>query len=292
MRIVDKAGHNPAVDKDGYNLKALSPRQVARLIATDQAFRQAVSDGDRRLLERVIEDAKWQRTVIGVLIALVFSVAVIAFLYMHQRVESRRLRISEIRVLDDELRAEGLLVDTDPLRISWNHDGEPTDIEVGVENPRDRLVSQFRRVRSSEGQIQFAPADYRPVLTNRYPNGRNPIRVVVRGPDESFLSSEFEVAVSITIKTFHRDRTVYLSALIDDSTTTLPHYFWRGDVVYRLRDTGQLKVIDGGEFQNPLAELILADYDRIDWEQFGVTYHGPDDRRLIRYRPMHFSPAK
>ena len=69
--------------------------------------------------------------------------------------------------------AEGLPVDLDGLRVRWSAAGDPEDIRVSLEEMDHQHRTPAKTVRSTEGQITFAPDEYREILNHRDHNGEN-----------------------------------------------------------------------------------------------------------------------
>jgi hypothetical protein len=242
--------------------------------------------------------AKARGLIPGVIITATggFAVWLLTYLLLPdpaKEADQKRLKIANIRIVNDTSGAEGRLVDTDELRLIWNPSGDAVDVSVGLENPRSRQVSVLKRVRSSEGEIRFAPDEYKSVLQNRNPGSQNMVRVLVRGPEQSFISDEYQLAVGITIKSWRidKERSLYVTALIDGTTEALPHYFWKGELAYRLKSSRNWE-IDPLEFRNPYTNLVLGKYEDIDWGTLTVRYLGPAEPQLIRREMDQFAPAR
>ena len=270
----------------GKALDRLGPRQLARLLEQDQTIRAAVSEQDYALFQRVLADLRVGRLATLAVVVVLFVVGVCGFLYLHRLADQRRVRADDLRLTDDSERAAGLLVDTDPLRVTWSPAGDPADIEVELENPRTGKITQAKRVRSSDGAVLFSADEYRPILGQRQFGQSNPVRARAKAADRSFESKEHDLFVGVTIRGFPDFKAggVVVGAFVDNSTDWNPNFGWSGDVVYRRKGETKPTVLPDQEFKQG-DTLFLADFDRIDWRTFGMTYREPVEPRAVRQVP-------
>jgi hypothetical protein len=179
-----------------------------------------------------------------------------------------------------ETEAQGLLVDLDPLIVKWSSSGEPEDITASLENPRNSAKTQIVRTSSSEGKAAFSPESYKDLLLDRKPGGSNPFRVVIQTQHNSFMSSEFQVHVGISVAIIRTEKNVVsIAPLVDNSQ--VPFYSFQGKLLLPKR--GKLEYVTFGDDMTYGHMKFKVDHpELIDWNSAKFAYFGPNDPRAVR----------
>src|SRR5581483_4845933 len=112
---------------------------------------------------------------------------------------------------------EHVLVDLDPLTVSWRSEGQSQRLRVYLENITDHGRSRNYTVESTDRAVTFCPDDYRMIRPNRQKGGHNGFRVVLESPDHVFTSEKLELNVGVRLLLVADRHKATLAAMIDNS---------------------------------------------------------------------------
>jgi hypothetical protein len=287
-KIVDRLRQNPNVDIRSYG--SMTPAKLRHLIAADEKVRSTVNEQDRELLKLVIQNQS--RTTLIVFVVCAALVALGVWLVRTDPLRPRPVQIGEIRIGAIEKQAEGLLVDLDPLQVSWRADGDEEVLSVCLENLSSGAKTRRKSVVSSARTVNFLPQDLAPLLEDRSYKGVNRIRALVETSRSTFSSRDVDILVGIRASLMiggtlisqgeERGKISTLFATIDDSTEHVPSgYCFQGD--FFAFDVSGAAVVQALRSCNSDGEVRLSKISDINWNRpHGFIYHGPDDPRLIR----------
>jgi hypothetical protein len=270
-------------DKLPAGSETLTPAALARLVLHDANLRARVSEQDFTLLR----DALRHQFVISALVYGLCAVVFLAGVGLYTYVSSRPppLSISSITASSANAAAEGLAVDLDDLRIRWLATGTPEDVAVSLENMRTQLRTSAKTVRSSESQLVFSPDDYRSILTTRAHGGENRLRVVVQTAKSLFFSPEFAVYVGTTILAVHiAPLRIKIMGVIDNEA--IPYYDFDAKLLIWVSAPGKAPepLTIGGAIPYGKNDFKLNPALHYQWNTVKLTYFGPDDLDLTRFR--------
>jgi hypothetical protein len=92
---------------------------------------------------------------------------------------SGKVRVADVTLQPTDPKAEGHLVDTDPLLVAWSYAGTDETVEVALRNLESGQETTRMRCSLHSGQITFERDHYLPILTHRHLTENNRIRAVV-----------------------------------------------------------------------------------------------------------------
>ena len=284
QNIVTKLRRQPHLQIKDY--ETLSPARVKSLAEADKAIKDAVNDQDWRLLELLV---KRQHSL--TMAALLVSAALVGLsIWLISR--PAPLSISP-RVLSNPVkRAEGTLVDVDPILAEWTSDGPAERVSVFLENVDTGRRSVKKEVASDARSVTFSPEDFKEALGNRQHHGSNRLRSVTAWSHGTATSELADVAVGLIVEVLlnvlaiidgKAEKRNLIVTTIDGSTQNMPRkYCFSGDLI--LRDVQRHPVVMPlGTICNDGDGVNLGDKVQIDWSaRIGFVYNGPDDPKLVR----------
>lgn len=175
-------------------------KEREKLLRDDMSFRQILSLEELRVLEKALKNQF--RTNIYVCSLCGFLLVAGIGLFIYQSLLPKPLIIDNIEIQDTDSAARKLLVDLDPVTVTWTMTGQDEEVYLALENAASGQQTKKIRVQASEGKIVFPhdPYDnYDKILNNRIPLESNRIRVIVYGSKQTFKSKEFEIKVGVQI---------------------------------------------------------------------------------------------
>ena len=259
----------------------LTPKQVHDLLSKDQILRKEVGQQDFELFKQALRQQHIQSITIYGLCAVLFIVG--AILFVNQMNKPAPTTVSGIELEDRTPEANGLLVDLDNLRITWQSSGTPADASVYAENLDSGVRTRKLKARSSGGEVPFLRTDYESLLAKRVFKESNRVRIVVQTDSGSFYSNEFTLYVGLTVLAAIFNSKVKIAAVIDN--TVIDGYAFDAKLVAPMR--GELNYLSVGGHISGAQDYPVADISKYDWSAAKVAYFGPDDRRLVRYELIH-----
>jgi hypothetical protein len=265
----------------------LDSATLAQLIEGDASLRAKVSDQDFQLLRDALRQ---QFTTSVVVYALCFAIFLVGVgLYVYASARPIPVSISSISAESLEPAAKGIAVDLDGLRVRWSAAGDPEDVAVCLEGMETHRRTDSRRVRSTESQVVFSPAEFRAILADRQHNGENRIRALFQTAKSLFVSSEFPLRVGTTILAVHIDpMRIKIIGMIDN--TAIQNYNFEARLlVWASSHGGQPSPISyGGAIQYGHNDFTLDPTLKYDWSTVRLAFLGPDDPRVVRTQLLGF----
>lgn len=277
-RILDKIRRDSptSVEPD----QRLSPRQVEGLLRGDQRLQKIAGGQDYNLLQQILK----QDFIISLLViagALIFGTLTIA-LWVVPNLPNSKLVLSNFAAVSADQVAKGLLVDLDPIDISWQSSGKPEDLHLYLENLDTHVHSVEMVVPADAHRIEFSSEQYRPVLTARNRNGINRVRIVAQTKSAVFLSDPFDLRVGVTVLTVvdsHAMLTV--AAMIDHRR--VPFYGFEARILIPSKTASGEGLVVGNEIPYQFQKVKVEHPDVLDWDNARGAYLSPDDPRLVRF---------
>lgn len=254
----------------------LSPRQLERRIAREQAAGELVDRQDFELLRQSLQ----QQFVRGLFVDSTAAVLVLAstLLFVFAPKSGAALTISGISLLDEMPQASGVLVDLDDLRLTWRADGPSEDVSVSLEDLASGKRTAELRASSAEEAVVFPAETYAPVLFTRELHKQNRLRANIRSTSNRFTSDEFSVRVGIKIAIAGFPDKVKVMARIDN--TPIDFYDFEAKVLIPKKNSLDFLSFEGfkyGENDRP-----IEDPNDLVWSDIRLAYFGPDDARIVR----------
>jgi hypothetical protein len=283
--IVQKLRAAPNLSVEDYS--GLTPARIGRLVETDARVRDAVNDQDRSLLRLLIILQHIMTALVLVACAALVSISI----WLVTRPEPLTIAPHPPAPLAE--RANGALVDLDPIAVEWTSSGTEERVSVFLENVESGGRSVKKTVSSNVRRVVFQPDELRGVLTERRHRRMNRVRSVIEwsgGTKESEAQDLF-VGVRITLMlngrliTPSENRPINtLIATIDDSTEFMPQdYCFTGALAGWSRSGSSLVIALKSCNSKGSYEVQIPELDNVDWNrQAGFVYFGPDDPRLVR----------
>jgi len=261
----------------------LRAAQVERLLNKHNELRRSITDQDYNLLDRIVRQQFASAVVVYLLCGLLCLAGIILFVYQFrlQQIESRVLKIEDLRLRSTADEAGGLLVDTDPIEARWAARGDEGDMQLFLENLDSGARTAPVTVASGTHTFVWPRERYSAVVQKRTRGEVNRIRVVSQTSANVFKSTEVPMHVGVTILLFVRapDR-VDLAAMIDNSRIVGYSFEALVSAPARRVDQPSLRVGPQIQYGRPLPRV--ANLNAYDWKAAKIIYFGPDDRRIVR----------
>jgi hypothetical protein len=255
----------------------LTPKELAARIAEDQKLRSQVDQQDFELLRSALHQQFILSLIVYLLCALLFLVGSSVFAYVTLR--PKPLSIGDIHLNSTVAEAEGISVDLDDLRATWAASGEPEEVKVFLQNIETGQRSKEITLRSSDAAVTLSRSDYQRILADRTHLGKNRIRVVLQGSNQSFQSAPFDLLVGTKISVVGFPEKIKIMARIDNEP--IPNCDFEAKVLFHLRKPIEPMTV-GGFIHYGQNDFPLQFPDRIDWATVRLYYMGPDDHRIVR----------
>jgi hypothetical protein len=265
----------------------LNPATLERLIDGDAAIRSRVSDQDFQLLRDALRQQFITSIIVYGLCAMVFLSGIALYVYI--QVRPKPVSISSISAASGNPLADGLAVDLDDLLVRWSAQGDPEDIRVSLEEMDHQHRTSTKIVRSTDGQITFAPGDYHEILNNRDHNGENNLRVAIQTSNSSYFSPTFSMHVGTIILAVHIEPLrIKIMGMIDNEA--IQNYNFEAKFLIWAAAAHQQATpkIYGGNIPFGHNDFRLDADLTYDWSTAKLTYFGPDDPRIVRTQLLGF----
>lgn len=237
-------------DPGYYNyLESLSESQKERLIKSDTRLREIISERDRSILERALSNQF--KTNIFVYCLCAFLVLSGIGLYIYQLPKS--LKIDNITLQNTDSSSDELIVDRDPITVTWTQAGADEEVKVVLENVQTGQQTKSLRVQASEGRLIFHPDKYtnfdKIFTRDRLPNGINRVRAIFYSTKETFKSKEFEVRAGVSIIAYAEgaDRIIF-NAILDQ--TILENFWFQPRIALFEEGFNNRKIFEAETFQS------------------------------------------
>lgn len=275
-RIVDKLRREAPTETPDQRLNA---KQVEHLLSTQQRLREVAGTQDYLLLQQALKQQFYIS--LAVYLATIGFVAWSVYLFVHQSTVKKDLSVDQIVLSDREPEAEGLLVDLDPLTVSWEAQGEPEDVKVFLENVDTHARTDAKVASSSELKLSFERQDYSALRARREKGANNRLRAVVQAQKSSFRSDPGDVQVGMVMLTLADSTGIDVAAMIDNSR--IVNYSFDGKVVIPSKNGGGNPISIGPDIPYDFRKRKVQQANNYDWDEVKAVYLGPDDGHLVRY---------
>lgn len=200
----------PSYYKDILNL---SSSEKSKILKNDSKLREKISESDRKIINRIVTNH--YRT--NVFVYIICSILLIAGIYLF--VKPKPLNISSIHIQNAEANDNDLIVDIDPITVTWTSNGQNSEVEVVLENIQTGKQTERYRALASDGYIKFLSDDfynYDKILDNRIPNESNRVRAIIYSGSETFSSKPYELKVGVKIICYpETSNTLRFNAIVD-----------------------------------------------------------------------------
>lgn len=280
LRVVEKLrAHHP----ERFTAhQTLTPKQLHGLLSKDQDLQREVGQQDFLLLGQTLRQQFIKSLAVYAICALLFLFGTACFVYQVNRPTPTAL--SNVQLLSTVQEAGGLLVDLDPLRVTWQAEGEPSEIVIRLENLDTAHQTRPLHSRSTAGDVLVKRDDLVSILSERRFWQSNRVRVVVQAGQGTFYSEEFALHVGLRVLAVAYDAHVKLAATIDSAL--VQGYNFEARLVVPKRGTLDYLSL-GGEISGGQREFPVDHPTQYDWGAAKVAYLGPDDARLVRYETLY-----
>jgi hypothetical protein len=262
--------------------KKLTAKQLYGLLDQDQRLQREVGKQDFLLLGQALRQQFIKSLVVYLICALLFLIGVFLFVYQVNRPIPTSL--SNLQLMSAASSAGDLLVDLDPVRATWQADGQESEIAVYLENLDNNRRTRLLHSRSTSGEVSFKPTDLVPLLSERRFRGSNRVRVVAQTGEQAFYSREFPLHVGLTVLAVAFDKRVKIAATIDN--TLVQGYHFEARLIVPKKDSLDFLSL-GGEISGGQQDFSISSRTLYDWAAAKIAYLGPDDGRLVRYEILY-----
>jgi hypothetical protein len=249
--ILDKLSYQEPQILD--SLKHLNAAQKEKLLKSDYALREKLSEKDREILDKALS----QQFKLNLFVYTLCGGLLIAGIVLY--LKPKPLQIDSINIQDTSTNSPDFLVDIDPITITWTSSGEDGQIYVVLENAQTGQQSKRIRALASDGKVKIDPDPYwnfDKVLSNRTPNENNRIRAIVYTDRRSFPSKYFEIKVGVKIICFpQQPNLLTFNAIVDNRIVDNFHFAPRLALFTDDKFNGR-KLFEAKEFgPNPSIEI-------------------------------------
>lgn len=219
-RIIDKLKFD---EPDFANRwEGLNSAQKEEILKEDNVLRDKLAVQDRVILDKALNNQFKTNIFVYSLCALLLIVGIYLFL------KPKPLYVDNIQIQNTDVKSQDLIVDLDPITVTWTSSGVDEEVFVVLENIDTGKQSKKIRAQASDGSIQFLSnsyTNYDKILSNRFPNESNRIRAIVYGNSESFKSKPFNVQVGVKIICYEsKPNTLNFNAIIDQTIIENFHF--------------------------------------------------------------------
>jgi|SRR5579862_9689954 len=256
----------------------LSEPALAQLLVRDQEFRKVIGEHDFALLQQVLRNRFVLSLVVYALCGILFLAGVAMFVWVAMRPEP--LRVSNVTIANQTPESHGILVDLDPLVITWDASGHSSDADLWMENVDTLVRSAMIRSAATDREATLTPEQYRPVLAERRHRGVNRVRAVVSWQDGTAKSATTDLHVGTTITVVGFPERLKIIARIDNEP--IPFHDFETKVLLWRRRPSEVTTY-GGLIRYGSNDFPLVEPDRIDWATIKGAYLGPDDPSIVRF---------
>jgi hypothetical protein len=202
--------------------RGLSPMQKEEILKQDNALRDKLASTDRLILDKALTNQFRTNIFVYALCGLLLVTGLYLFL------KPRPLSIENITIQNTDSTAQDLVVDIDPITVTWTSSGKDEEVYATLENIETGKQTKRQRAKASDGSVVFVAdkyTNYDKILSNRLPNGTNRLRAILYAGSESFQSKPFEVKVGVKIICYEKppDRIAF-NAIIDQTIIDNFHF--------------------------------------------------------------------
>jgi hypothetical protein len=278
--IIDKVRkESPEIS---HSLEGLDNKQKERLLKSDIKFRNALSQDELRVLDNAMH--RQFKTIIFVYSLCGFLLLTGIGLYIYQLSKPKVLGIDNIQIQDTDSTARKILVDLDPVTVTWTTSGRDEEVYVALENAATGQQTKKIRVQASEGKVVF-PSDpydnYEKILNERHPLQSNRVRAIIFGNKETFKSKEFEIKVGVRLLCLvSANGKIEFLATIDNRQIDSYHYLPKL-ALFRNKSFSNPVILEGRELA-PEHFFVVQHPETINPKNYILTYSNPQDDRIVR----------
>ncbi|MFT3823924.1 MAG: hypothetical protein QM731_08385 [Chitinophagaceae bacterium] len=176
--------------------EGLNASQKKELLKQNNNVRRKLESKDRQILDNALTHQFRTNIFVYFLCGLLLVIGIYLFL------KPKPLIIDNIQIQNTDSTNKDLLVDIDPVTVTWTSSGKDEEVYVTLENTETGKQTKKLRGQASDGSITFAVDPYTnfdKILTNRIPNRLNNIRVIFYAGSESFKSKPFALKVGVKV---------------------------------------------------------------------------------------------
>lgn len=266
-----------------YNsFEGLDSKQKEKLLKNNLQFQEVLSQKELSILENALK--RQFQTNIFVYSLCGFLLLAGIGLFIYQGTLPKPLHIDNIEIQDTDSTARKILVDLDPVTVTWTINGQDEEVFAVLENVSTGQQTKKIRVQASEGKVVF-PSDrydnYDKILNNRQPLQSNRIRAIIFGRTQSFKSREFQLKVGVRLFCLGtQNGNIDFFVTVDNTIVDNYHYL------------PKLTLFRGTHFDEPVffegKELAarhtfkVPNPENINPNQYILAYSNPQDDRIVR----------
>ena len=193
-RIIDKLKFD---EPDFANRwQGLTSTQKEDILKQDNALRDKLASHDRIILDKALTNQFRTNIFVYTLCGILLIIGIWLF------IKPKPLQVDNIQVQNTDSTSRDMIVDIDPVTVTWTSSGEDEQVYVVLENARTGKQTKKLRTQASDGSILFEADEwdnYDNILSNRFPNQSNQVRAIIYAGSESFKSKPFDIKVGVRI---------------------------------------------------------------------------------------------
>jgi hypothetical protein len=265
------------------SIESLDNKQKEELLKKDISIRKTLSLNELKLLDTALKHQFRTNLYVYSLCGILLLSGIGLFIYYSNK--PKQLVIDNIQIQNTDSTSRNILVDLDPVTVTWTSTGHDEIVFVALENVESGQQSKKVRVQASEAKIIFKSDrydNYDKILSNRQPLQSNRVRAIVFTGKESFQSKEFEIKVGVRLLCLGTlpNRIEFLATIdnrIVDNYSYLPTL-----ALFKKGSNFQNPIILEGNELAPKHEFKISHPETIDVKNFILSYKNSQDDRLVR----------
>lgn len=276
--ILEKLKYDePSYYKD---ILKLSSSEKSKILKDDNRLREKISKSDRKIINRIVTNH--YRT--NVFVYIICSLLLITGIYLYVR--PKPLNVSSIHIQNAETDDNDLIVDIDPITVTWTSNGKNDEVEVVLENIQTGKQTERYRALASDGYIKFLSDNfynYDKILNNRIPNESNRVRAIIYSGTESFSSRPYELKVGVKIICYPETSNALRFNAIVDQYIIENFHFAPKIALFKDKSFNNNKIFESSSYQSkPL--LIIDDIEDYVIDNFVLSINPRDviNSRIFR----------
>ena len=195
------------------SLNDLNPSQKDKLLRSDYRLREKITLGDRQILDKALSHQFYTNIFVYSLCGMLLITGIL----LHLR--PAPLAIDNITIQNTDAGNSEMIVDIDPITVTWTSTGADHEVFVVLENIETGKQSKRYRSQASDGKVVLAldiQSNFDKILSNRSPNGANRIRGIIYSGSKSFQSKSFDLRVGVKMICFaQKPNKLVFNSIID-----------------------------------------------------------------------------
>lgn len=247
----------------------LTPKQKTGLLKDDNEIRERISTKDRQILDKIITQHYRTNIFVYALCAILVIVGVYLF------IKPKELVIGGISLLNGHVSPKEILVDIDPVIVTWTYSGVNEEVNVTLENIQTGKETKPIRALASDSKVIFRPNPYdnfEKILSERTPNETNRVRAIIRSKNGTFQSDSYDIKVGVTVICYPEQPNKLIFNAIVDQRIVDNFHFSPSIALFTDKHFNGSTIYEAREFTSR-PEIVVPDISKFVSTNFEVAVH-------------------